>query len=181
MPYCKICGFELQEDSVYCPKCGAPVAAETGTSTIPALSVAAPKPKLAFWGERFAAWLIDVIIIGIALGLLGIFTWFTIGSFTWWQNWPGWMPFFNFNLSGLIYFLYWTLTEASYGQSLGKMIMHLKVIRIDGRPIDAGKAAIESVGKAFLLPIDILLGWILFPKSRQRIFNNLSQTIVIRE
>jgi hypothetical protein len=38
-----------------------------------------------------------------------------------------------------------------------------------------GQAAVESVGKAFLLPLDCLLGWIL------RIFNYLSETIVIRE
>ena len=41
-------------------------------------------------------------------------------------------------------------------------------------------AAIESFGKAFLLPINVLLGWIFTNNKRQRIFNRLSDTIVIK-
>jgi uncharacterized RDD family membrane protein YckC len=141
----------------------------------------APGLKLAFWGERFVAWLIDVIILGVIVGLLGLFAWFASGSLTWWSNWPGWLPFFNFNLGGAIYFLYWMLMEGAYGQSLGKMIMHLRVTRLDGHPIGMSNAALESVGKAFLLPLDVLLGWIFYPKRRQRLFNYLSETVVIRE
>ncbi len=41
-------------------------------------------------------------------------------------------------------------------------------------------AALQRFGKAFLLPIDVILGW-LFPNTkRQRIFNNLSKTAVIK-
>jgi hypothetical protein len=36
------------------------------------------------------------------------------------------------------------------------------------------------VGKAFLLPLDLLLGWILYPRRRQRLFNHISETIVIK-
>ena len=39
---------------------------------------------------------------------------------------------------------------------------------------------IGSFGKAFLLPLDVLLGWILTNESRQRIFNKLGDTIVIK-
>jgi uncharacterized RDD family membrane protein YckC len=42
------------------------------------------------------------------------------------------------------------------------------------------QAALESVGKAFLLPLDLILGWILHPRKRQRILNYLSGTIVLR-
>jgi uncharacterized RDD family membrane protein YckC len=132
--------------------------------------------KLAFWGERFVAWLIDVIIIGIVVGILGLFAWFA--NVTWWSGWPGWLPFFNFNLGGVIYFLYWMFMDGLYGQSFGKMVMRLKVTRLDGSPIGMGAAALESIGKAFLLPLDCLLGWLLYPKKRQRIFNYLSETTV---
>jgi uncharacterized RDD family membrane protein YckC len=70
--------------------------------------------------------------------------------------------------------------DGIYGQSLGKMIMRLKVRGLNGEPIDMGRAALESVGKAFLLPIDCILGWIFYPRKRQRMFNYLSQTIVVR-
>ena len=180
MPYCKKCGNELPADAKFCPKCGTAVLPEEATAT-PFESVA-PTPsglKLALWGERFVAWLIDVIIIGVAVGLLGLFTWFAVGSFSWWSSWPSWVPFFNW--SGVLYFLYWFLLDGAYGQSLGKMIMHLKVVRLDGNRMNMGQAALESVGKAFIVPLDVLLGWILYPRQRQRLFNYVSGTIVIRE
>ena len=179
MPYCKNCGNELQPDALFCPKCGTPVATPEQATRSAAGSSAALGLKIAYWGERFVAWLIDVIIIGIVVGLLGLLTWFGFGSFSWWSGWPSWMPFFNW--SGIVYFLYWFLLDGAYGQSLGKMIMHLSVVRLDGSRINMGQAALESVGKAFILPLDLLLGWILYPRRRQRLFNYVSETIVIRE
>jgi uncharacterized RDD family membrane protein YckC len=174
MPYCKKCGNEIPEGSKYCPICGTSVSMEEAPAA-PAAPVAAG-PKLAFWGERFVAWLIDAVIIGVVVGILGLLRL----SFTWWSGWPDWLPFFNFNLGGILYFLYWMFMDGAYGQSFGKMIMRLKVTRLDGSPIGMGTAALESVGKAFLLPLDCLLGWLLYPKRRQRIFNYLSETIVVK-
>ena len=180
MPYCKNCGNEISMDAKYCPKCGTAVVPEASPSAhFESVAPVASGLKVAFWGERFVAWLIDVIIIGIVVGLLGLLTWFGFGSFSWWSGWPSWVPFFNW--SGIVYFLYWFLLDGAYGQSLGKMIMHLRVARLDGSRINMGQAALESVGKAFILPLDILLGWILYPRRRQRLFNHISETTVIRE
>ncbi len=179
MPYCKNCGNELSSDAKFCPKCGTPVISEQASPSGPAqVAPVASGLKLAFWGERFVAWLIDVIIIGIFVGTLELLTWFAWEPFGFW---PSWFPLFNFGSGGLIYFLYWTLMDGAYGQSLGKMIMRLKVTRLDGSPIGFGYAALESVGKAFFLVLDVIIGWALYPKRRQRIFNYLSETIVIRE
>jgi len=134
--------------------------------------------KLAFWWERFVAWLIDVVIIGVVVGILGLFS--LLAGVTWWSGWPGWLPFFNFNLGGVIYFLYWLFMDGAYGQSFGKMVMRIKITRLDSSEIGMVNAALESLGKAFLLPLDCILGWILYPRRRQRIFNYLSQTIVIK-
>jgi len=57
--------------------------------------------------------------------------------------------------------------------------LHLKTTDLDGKTIDVKTAAIESFGKAFLLPLDVLLGWIFTNNKRQRIFNRASSTIVI--
>jgi uncharacterized RDD family membrane protein YckC len=183
MPYCKKCGTELPEGAKYCTVCGTPVTAEVApaapvTQATPETQVASGL-KLAFWGERFVAWLLDAIIIGILVGILGLFS--LIAGLTWWSGWPSWLPFFNFNLGGVIYFLYWMLMDSLYGQSFGKMIMRLKIKRVDGGQINMGAAALESLGKAFLLPLDCLLGWLLYPKRRQRLFNYLSETIVVKE
>jgi len=178
MPYCKKCGKELPEEAKYCPVCGTAVTTEEAPAA-PAAPVAAEAAglKLAFWGERFVAWLLDVLIIGFVVGILGIFS-LLVGVT--WSGWPGWIPFFNFNLGGVIYFLYWMFMDGAYGQSFGKMVMRIKVTRLDGSQIGMGYAALESIGKAFLLPLDCLLGWLLYPKRRQRIFNYISETIVIK-
>ena len=70
--------------------------------------------------------------------------------------------------------------DGLYGQSFGKMVMRIKVTRLDGSQINMVTAALESLGKAFLLPLDCLLGWLLYPKRQLRIFNYLSQTIVVK-
>ncbi|MEM2081230.1 MAG: RDD family protein [Candidatus Bathyarchaeia archaeon] len=176
MPYCIKCGKALPEGAKYCPACGAVVVAETPATAVAAtVQTIAPGLKLAFWGERFVAWLIDVIIIGVAIGILNLFN--LLASFSL-AGWPNWIPFFN--AGSILYFLYWMFMEGIYGQSLGKMIMQIKVVRLDGDEIGFGNAALESAGKAFLLPIDCILGWVLYPKSRQRAFNYLSQTIVVK-
>ncbi len=167
MPYCKNCGSEFPEGAVYCPKCG------TRVEIVAAL-------KLASWGERFVAWLIDVVILGAIIALIRVFTWIAWPSFSWVPNIPSWIPFVDFGLSNVIYFLYWMFMEGAYGQSFGKMIMKLKMTRLDGKHINMAQAAMESVGKAFLLPFDCLLGWLLYPSKGQRLFNYLSETIVVR-
>jgi uncharacterized RDD family membrane protein YckC len=181
MPYCAKCGNELPEGAKYCPVCGTAVSMQEA----PAAPVAPVAPEfsglqLAFWWERFVAWLIDAVIIGLVVGILGLFTWFAGQSLTWWSGWPSWLPFFNFNLGGVAYFLYWMLMDGAYGQSFGKMVMRIKITRLDGSKIGMGNAALESLGKAFLLPLDCILGWILYPRKRQRIFNYISNTIVIK-
>jgi len=86
----------------------------------------------------------------------------------------------DFGASNIIYFLYWMLSEGAYGQSIGKMIMRIKVTKMDGGLPNLGQAAIESIGKAFLLPIDVIVGWIFYSKRRQRLFSYLSNTIVVK-
>jgi uncharacterized RDD family membrane protein YckC len=167
MVQCKNCGNELPEGAVYCPKCGAAVGGATQLT-------------LAFWGERFLAWLIDVIILGIIIGIITLSAWVAWPGYVWAPGAPHWIPFFDFGSSNILYFIYWLLMDGMYGQSIGKMIMRIKVTRLNGEPVDMGRAALESIGKAFLLPIDCILGWIFYPKKRQRIFNYLSQTIVVR-
>lgn len=180
MPYCTKCGKALAAEDKFCPKCGANITPEqTETPLHKAYISATPDLKLASWGERFLAWLIDVVIIGLILGFLNLFSMFAAGSFAWSNNWPSWMPFFNFNVGGIAYFLYWLFMDGAYGQSLGKMIMRLRVVQQGGDKINMSEAALESLGKAFLLPIDVIVGWIVYSQSKQRLFNRLSRTIVV--
>lgn len=167
MTSCSNCGKEIPEGAVYCPNCGTPVQA-------------ASQVRLAFWGERFLAWLIDVAILGIITLPFSIPTLLGGPNLVIIPPLPSWIPFVNFGLSNIIYFLYWMLMEGIYGRSFGKMVMRLKVAGLDGNPVDVSQAALESVGKAFLLPLDVILGLILYPRKRQRMFNHLSGTVVLK-
>ena len=188
MPYCKNCGNELPEEARYCPKCGTAVAIEeplktSAPSVTPAAPVASEGLNLAFWGVRFVAWIIDVVLVGIVLWMLNLFS--TLGgiplNFTFVPGLPDWFYFFfSLNLNGVTLLFYWTFMESVYGQSFGKMVMRIKVTRLDGSPTGVTRAAVESVGKAFFLPLDLLIGWIICPRSRQRAFNLISETMVVK-
>lgn len=188
MPYCKNCGYELPEGAQFCPRCGTPVTIEepsppTAAPVTPAECVAPEGMKLAFWWERFVAWLIDVIIVGVVTAIIGLSSLIAGQPFNFnlIPGMPTWLPFFlDFNLNGIILFFYWTAMEGAYGQSFGKMAMRIKVVRTDGSCASILNVALGSVGKAFFLFLDVLLGWILYPRRRQRIFNVISDTTVIK-
>jgi uncharacterized RDD family membrane protein YckC len=104
--------------------------------------------------------------------------------------WPGflwapsalqWVPFVHLGLDNVVYFLYWTVMEGINGQSVGKMAMKIRVTTLNGEPTDFVHAAIQSLGKAFLLPLDCIIGLILYPGKRQRLFNYISETLVVKK
>ena len=67
---------------------------------------------------------------------------------------------FTYIISSLVFMAYWTYFESTTGQSIGKKLLHLKTTDLAGKSIDVKTAVIESFGKAFLLPLDVILGWI---------------------
>ena len=79
-----------------------------------------------------------------------------------------------------MFFLYWLILEYKTGQSIGKIALRLKITNLKGERADLKSIVISSFGKSFLLPIDLILGWIFTNKKRQRIFNRIGDTIVIK-
>jgi uncharacterized RDD family membrane protein YckC/DNA-binding transcriptional ArsR family regulator len=74
---------------------------------------------------------------------------------------------------------YSTLLEGFAGQSLGKRIIGLKVVRIDGKRLFYDHAAVRNFGKAFLLPFDLLIGLRLKDERFIRYFDKFAGTTVI--
>jgi hypothetical protein len=60
------------------------------------------------------------------------------------------------------------------------MALKIKTTNMAGGKADIRNAAVQSFGKAFLLPLDIIIGWIFTNDRRQRIFGRLGDTIVIK-
>lgn len=139
---------------------------------------------LASWETRFWAWLIDVILLGaittLLRQLLDMLHWSLpyFPRIAWSDSYS--LPGIElFSLSSILLFLYWTIMEGHNGQSLGKMVMNIKVTDREGNPIGFGTAAIESFGKAFIIILDCLIGWLAMSGKKLRLFNRVSNTIVI--
>lgn len=120
----------------------------------------------ASWRDRFWAWLIDVLFVGILWASLLII-----------------LQKDSFGLIGLglmmaLLFIYWTALEGYRGQSLGKMLLSIVVVGLEGEKIGFRDSALESLGKAFLLPLDCLVGWVIYKGRGQRAFNKFSNTVV---
>jgi hypothetical protein len=133
---------------------------------------------LANWSRRLIAWFIDYLFINIMLayfGVEGIETKF-LPSFL--------LPSLWSPVSILVLYLYWTLSEWYFGRSIGQLLLNLRLTDLNGNGVSLAASAIQSIGKAVdfpLLPLDCLIGWTYPPckKARQRLFNKLSNTIVI--
>ena len=133
---------------------------------------------LAKWTDRFFAWLIDFIMItGISTAL--IFSVFGTMGFEFEED-KRWAENTQYLLTSIIFFAYWTILEYKVGTTVGKKILHLKTTDIRGEMPTIKSIMISSFGKAFLIPIDVIFGWIWTNQKRQRIFNKLGDTIVIK-
>ena len=137
---------------------------------------------LARWSDRFFAWLIDGVIVFV--GFLAVWS-ITIGvpnlELIMEGNFEESSSLKHATLS-IVIFLYWLILESKTGQSIGKMALHLKITDLSGKPADFKSIVISNFGKAFpfLLPIDVIVGRLVNNKKRQRIFNKLGKTIVIK-
>jgi uncharacterized RDD family membrane protein YckC len=133
---------------------------------------------LAKWTDRFFAWLIDFIIIS-SISTLIIFL--SFGSIYYEFEEDGlWAENTQYIPASIMFFVYWVILEYKTGQTIGKKIMNLKVSDIKGGKPKLIGILLSSFGKSFLLPIDVILGWILTNEKRQRIFNKLGDTITVK-
>jgi len=135
------------------------------------------KIVLAKWKDRFLAWLIDFIIISIISTSIILASFGTIDyefEDTFWDENIMYLP------TSIMFFVYWTILEYKTGQSIGKKILNLRVTDINGKTPNLKGVLISSFGKSFLLPIDVILGWFLTNEKRQRVFNKLGDTLIVK-
>jgi len=136
------------------------------------------KILLAKWTDRFLAWLIDFIIVSIISTSIIFASFGTIDyeydDEVFWAESTQYIP------TSILFFVYWTVLEYKTGQTIGKKILSLKVTDISGNSPSLKGIIIGSFGKSFLLPIDVVLGWILTNEKRQRVFNKLGDTLVVK-
>jgi uncharacterized RDD family membrane protein YckC len=126
-------------------------------------------------GIRLVSLIIDNIVIGIIIGAVGSIIGF--GMMTQ-KMVPWWIGLLYF----VIYIGYFTLLEGSKGQTIGKMVTKIKVVREDGKPIDMNQALTRNILRIIDGLFAYLIGAILIWRSdkKQRLGDNIAKTIVVK-
>jgi len=100
--------------------------------------------EFATFGNRLIAQLIDFLVLTVVIwtiGLIFIVIMDTVGFFI------------AIVLQLILPIAYFMLMEGNGGQTIGKRVMHVKVIRLDGRPLSSPKYVKSALWKGFLYPI----------------------------
>ena len=131
---------------------------------------------LAKWKDRFFAWLVDFVIISLISSstffLSFLYLDYNFENFI--TNDGMYIP------TSVMFFSYWIILEYKTGQTIGKKMFNLKITNSQGEKASLIGIVISSFGKSFILPIDMILGLIITNEKRQRIFNRIGNTIVIK-
>ncbi len=131
-------------------------------------------------GRRIGAALIDIVLIFVLFILLGLALGEGEASD---GNASVTLEDGEFVLFLTLMLLYYFATEAAWGRTLGKRLLGLKVLRVDGSPAGAGAVAGRTVLRLIdMLPAFYLLGFIvlLATPRKQRIGDLAAGTTVAR-
>jgi len=164
MTFCSKCGRELPGDAVFCPNCGAPV--QSGAAA------AAPSPPISgfetltrdqkaqqHWIQRVIAFAIDAVIVYVVLAALT----FLIALPSLFASGFGIFAALFGGISiiwGIVFVLYFAVMESTYGASIGKRILGLRVISKANAKPNFAEAFIRSLSKIYwiLLLLDVVVG-----------------------
>jgi uncharacterized RDD family membrane protein YckC len=136
--------------------------------------------NVASFPSRVLAGLIDVLVIGAATGLV-LAPALLLGRDT---------DLIAVPVLLLVAAAYFPLTMRSAGQTWGKRVARIRVVRADGRPLDTGTVIVRDVvGKtgiftvlaviALFVPTLVNFAWPLFDKRRQALHDKMAQTLVV--
>lgn len=192
MPYCSACGREVQVDSTFCPHCGAQIKVAgsfAGRSENEFDRISRDSRTQEHWVKRVVAYIIDWVIVSVATGILGLITILAMGlatgaffgSASFFLVPFGGLSFGLFGLSAVLFLLYFTLMEAIYQRTIGKMMMGLRVSTTDGSKVDLFKAFVRNISKIYwlLLLLDLVGGFFGRVQPGQRYLDHIANTIVI--
>ncbi|MGQ9781074.1 MAG: RDD family protein [Nitrososphaeria archaeon] len=195
MPYCTKCGKLIPDGAAFCPNCGAPilekVAPPTPSPHVEPVSgidaIAKSQQARDYWMRRVIAFVIDSIVIS---GIVGIMTAIALiphiiaqaisgklftTPWSWVELWS--FPF----IVGIGLILYYSLSEITWGATLGKSIMRLKVTNVNGEKPDLGQAFLRNISKIYwlLLLLDVIIGLAIQVDYKQKLSDKYAGTVVI--
>jgi uncharacterized RDD family membrane protein YckC len=128
--------------------------------------------RQSLWGKRFLAILVDALIITLFLWVLSALMNPLVAltnSYDVLNYWP--------ILAGIIIVSYFTYLEGKQGITIGKKLMKIKVVPLEGK-MNFKKSFLRNISKFLWLPlvVDLIIGFAL--GSRDRYLDRLSKTYV---
>ena len=151
----------------------------------------------ASWTRRFFAYLIDNIIVEVIwigliliLGLVSPIEIVELPDFEFPENNGGNLfaveatsdltnTAFTYATVFPFRFLYWTYYEYKRGQTIGKRMLQVRTVKIDGSDQGFIDVVILTTFKTSLIPFDVLLGVLFMRGKKERISNRLTNTVVV--
>jgi uncharacterized RDD family membrane protein YckC len=126
--------------------------------------------RLADTGRRVVAYIIDVIIVGVIVGVIGV----TLEAI-------GLGNVFSSLVATVLGFGYFIYMEGTTGQTFGKRVMNIRVVTETGADITMAQSAVRNILRIVDTFFFGLIGLILiiFTQKRQRIGDMVAKTIVI--
>lgn len=198
--FCRQCGTQNESSALFCTKCGAAMSAPTAqVANSPHVAAAAepishttPRSEsqplasdlpLAGMGDRAIAAVLDTIAVAIVFVPVGM--WAA-------AHWGGITPngfelhgiavLFTLSILSILWFLYHWLFEGLFGATLGKLVMNVRVQRVDGSRIDLGKSSIRNLLRVIDAIGVYLVGFLiaLLSHKRQRLGDHVADTVVVQ-
>jgi uncharacterized RDD family membrane protein YckC/cytoskeletal protein CcmA (bactofilin family) len=120
--------------------------------------ITAASPRAGFW-MRMGALLLDFILVGVLMSVLH----------------------HEYNLEFVVLAIYGAVMWKTRGSTIGGSVFDLRVVRLDGRPIDWETAIVRALG-CFLSMVVVGLGfiWIAFDRNKQAWHDKIAGTVVVR-
>jgi len=172
---CPKCGTQ-DYGTPYCVKCQAPMDRSRPPGKVLTLEpVDMESASLASVPRRFLALIGDYLIIGIIADLVSMAYRLGTGSSS------ASMGFYvGFWFSTLLFLAYFTLFIGELGQTPGKKLFGLRVVRTDGLPVSYGQAFVRAIG--YFISLFMWLGflWALWDRRNQTWHDKLAGTLVIQ-
>lgn len=129
-----------------------------------------------FWGRRFAALLVDIIIITLFMWIVSSVIFMLLAG-------VGIFSFLNYwiFIGAILIIVYFTYMEGKTNSTFGKRLFKLRVEVVKGS-MDYKKAFIRNLSKILWLPLilDVILGF-LMGDSNDRFLDKVSETYVVMD
>src|SRR5579872_1149250 len=129
---------------------------------------------IGFW-RRFAALLIDIIILAIIGGVIGlIFSW---GGFSRFQ-----VGLINNVVNLVLAIGYWVFYQAKMGQTLGKKALGIKVVTTRGKTPSTGNFFLREIVGKFVSGLILGIGYlmVIWDSKKQGLHDKIASTYVVK-